>query len=94
MMPGDIVENYQGAFAKVILLSEGGLTHLSAWVRTPELAEQETVSVSFLNAFGLSQVLKDGVNAGKSEDFVIVESALESEPESPKAGKAKAAKAE
>lgn len=73
MKPGDILENYHGAFAKVIRLTEGGLTHLSAWVRTPELAEEETVSVSFLNDFGLSQVLKDGVNAGKNSDFVPLE---------------------
>jgi hypothetical protein len=72
MKPGDIVENYQGAFAKVVRLTEGGHTHLSAWVRTPELAAQEEVAVSFLNDFGLSQILKDGANVGKTEDFVDV----------------------
>lgn len=60
MRPGEIVENYQGQFAKVIRRSEGGHTHLSAWVRTPELAEEEKVAVIALNAFGLSQVLKGG----------------------------------
>ena len=60
MRPGEIVENYQGQFAKVIRHSEGGHTHLSAWVRTPELAEEEKVAVIALNDFGLSQVLKGG----------------------------------
>ena len=63
MKPGDIVENYQGAFAKVIrVVPEGGHTHLSAWVKSPELAELETVSIIALNDFGLSQVLKGGEN--------------------------------
>jgi hypothetical protein len=87
MNPGDIVENYQGAFAKVIrVVPEGGHTHLSAWVKSPELAEQENVSIIALNEFGLSQVLKGGKNVEGTE---VVEA------KAPKAEKpAKAPKAE
>ncbi len=63
MKAGDILENYQGAFAKVLKVQEeGGLYTLSAWVRTREQAEMETVGVTTLNSFGLSQVVKGGDN--------------------------------
>lgn len=82
MIPGQIIESYQGKFAKVIRLTEGGHTHLSAWVKTPELAEAEAASVSFLNDFGISQVVKGGAG-------------VEPEAEATKADKpAKAPKAE
>lgn len=61
MKPGDIIEHFQGTFAKVIAVGEGGLTWLSAWVRTPELAENETVAVTWLNDYGLNQVMKGGL---------------------------------
>lgn len=67
MTPGDIVESYQGLFAKVIRVTEGGHTHLSAWVRTRQLAEEEKVAVIALNEYGLSQVLKGGENTPSAE---------------------------
>lgn len=70
MKPGSIVEGYTGLFAKVVQVTEGGHTHLSAWVRTPELAQEETVGVIALNDFGLSQVLKDGENAPGAAEAV------------------------
>lgn len=68
---GQIVENYQGAFAKVVKVQEeGGLYTLTAWVRTEEQAAVETIGVIALNAFGLSQVLKGGVElAAEGEDL-------------------------
>lgn len=72
MKTGDILENYQGKFAKVVGMFEGGLYTLSAWVNSPSAAEDETVGVTVLNTFGLSQILKDGANVGKTEDFVDV----------------------
>jgi hypothetical protein len=62
MKAGDIIEHFQGTFAKVVAVGEGGLTWLSAWVRTPELAEQETVAVTWLNDYGLNQVMKGGLH--------------------------------
>jgi hypothetical protein len=82
MNPGDIVESYHGKFAKVIRITEGGLTHLSAWVNSPELAELEVVSTSFLNAFGLSQVIKGGANVEGAE------APVETPAETPKKKKA------
>ena len=61
MKTGQIIEHYQGMFAKVIAVGEGGLTWLSAWVRTPELAENETQAVTWLNDYGLNQVMKGGL---------------------------------
>jgi hypothetical protein len=68
MKAGDIVESYQGKFAKVIRIGETGETWLSAWVKTPEQAEFETVAVTWLNDFGLSQVLKGGERVEGAED--------------------------
>lgn len=62
MTSGQIIEHYQGTFAKVIAVGEGGLTWLSAWVRTPELAENETQAVTWLNDYGLNQVMKGGLH--------------------------------
>lgn len=63
MKAGDIIESYQGKFAKVVKVQEeGGLYTLSAWVNTKEQAEGETVGMVALNAFGLSQVVKGGAN--------------------------------
>lgn len=93
MKTGDIIENYQGKFAKVVGVAEGGLYTLSAWVNSPASAEDETVGVTTLNTFGLSQVLKDGVNVGKTEDFVDV-SVEDTKADVLKKSKAKAAEAE
>lgn len=60
MIAGAILESYQGKFAKVVRVQEeGGLYTLSAWVPNKEAAAVETVGVTTLNKFGLSQVLKD-----------------------------------
>lgn len=68
MKAGQIVESYQGAFAKVVKVSEdGGMISLSAWVRSKEAAEVETVAVVTLNGFGLSQVMKGGTNVPADE---------------------------
>lgn len=72
---GDVVENYHGQFAKVIRFTDGGITHLSAWVRTPELAEEEVVSTSYLNDFGLSQVLKGGENVEREVEVASADEA-------------------
>lgn len=80
MKPGSIVESYQGLFAKVIRVTEGGHTHLSAWVRTPELAEEETAAVVALNDFGISQVLKGGANTPTAEQ-VAAEEPVETDAE-------------
>ncbi len=90
MIEGNIVENYQGKFAKIIRVSDDGLTHLSAWVNTRELADVETTSVSFLNDFGLSQVLKDGGNVtAEPTNTVIVPEAAPAAAEEVTAKKAK-----
>lgn len=57
MKVGDIVENYQGKFAKIVEI-KGTRFGLSAWVYKKEVAEVETLAVIFLNSFGLGQVLK------------------------------------
>jgi hypothetical protein len=80
MRPGDIIEHYQGTFAKVIAVGEGGLTWLSAWVRTPELAENETVAVTWLNDYGLNQVMKTGTMVA-SIVTDVPEVAVAAEPE-------------
>jgi hypothetical protein len=77
MTVGQIIEHYQGTFAKVIAVGEGGLTWLSAWVKTPELAEQETVAITWLNDYGLNQVMKGGLHVEGAE-------VAEAEGETPK----------
>ncbi len=57
MKAGDIVENYQGRFAKVIELKDS-LIGVSAFVLKRELAEDETAVDIYLNKFGLSQIMK------------------------------------
>lgn len=60
MKTGEIIEGYHGQFAKVIrVVEEGGLYTLSAWVNTPAAAEAETIGVTTLNGFGISQVVKE-----------------------------------
>lgn len=54
---GDIIESYQGFFAKVVEI-KGSRYGLSAWVYKRSAAEAETVALTFLNRFGLSQVMK------------------------------------
>lgn len=73
MTPGQIIEHFQGMFAKVIAVGEGGLTWLSAWVKTPELAENETVTVTWLNDYGLNQVIKGGLHVEVAETAEAVE---------------------
>lgn len=58
MKAGDIIENYQGRFAKIVELKES-LYGVSAWVLKKEDAQKETAVEIFLNEFGLSQVLKE-----------------------------------
>lgn len=58
MKPGDIIENYQGRFAKIIEVKES-LYGVSAFVLKRELAEDEKVVDVFLNEFGLAQILKE-----------------------------------
>lgn len=58
MKSGDIIENYQGRFAKVIEVKES-LIGLSAFVLKRELAEDETTVDVFLNEFGLAQILAE-----------------------------------
>lgn len=97
---GQIIESYQGKFAKVLAEDGAGRLGISAWRQKKEDAEGETVVVRFLNTFGLSQVLKDGTNvpgdapkAKKAEDTVPEKSEeTESAPEEEKAPKAKKAK--
>lgn len=63
MKVGDIIESYQGKFAKVVRVQEeGGLYTLSAWVATKDKAAEETVGIIALNAYGISQVIKGGAN--------------------------------
>jgi len=57
MKKGQIIQNTQGRFAKVVELS-GSRFGLSAWVNKKEMAENETDVAVFLNSFGLSQVMK------------------------------------
>ncbi len=57
MKPGDIIENYQGKFAKIVEI-KGSRYGISAWVYKKEVAALETIAVVFLNSFGLKQVLK------------------------------------
>jgi hypothetical protein len=64
---GQIVENYQGKFAKVIAIKDNGIYQLSAWVKTAEAAGAEDRVMVRLNAFGLSQVLKGGENTPGAE---------------------------
>jgi hypothetical protein len=65
---GQIVEHYQGTFAKIVKVSsEGGRFHLSAWVKSPAAAEVETVAVMSLNSFGMSQVVKSAEKPAKAE---------------------------
>lgn len=64
---GQIVENYQGRFAKVVKVTENGMVLLTAWHHKQNYAEDDTVAVTRLNEFGLSQVLKGGDNAPKAE---------------------------
>lgn len=81
---GQVVENFQGKFAKVIAIKDNGIVQLSAWVKTEAAAQAEDRVMVRLNAFGLSQVLKGGENApgAKSEKTDKAE------------GKGKAAKSE
>lgn len=64
---GQIVENYQGKFAKVLNDEGNGRYALTAWVPKKEDAEKQTTAVHFLNTFGLSQVLKGGANTPGAE---------------------------
>lgn len=54
---GQIIENIHGQFAKVVEI-KGSRFGLSAFVFKKEKAELETVAVTFLNSYGLSQILK------------------------------------
>lgn len=53
---GQVIENYQGRFAKVVSVNEGRFG-ISAWVQKKEDADKDEKAVRFLNEFGLSQVL-------------------------------------
>ncbi|MGI1661376.1 hypothetical protein ACRDNQ_03960 [Palleronia sp. KMU-117] len=64
---GDVVESFQGRFAKVVGVTESGMVLLSAWHLKKVYAEDDTRAVTRLNAFGLSQVLKDGENAPETD---------------------------
>lgn len=67
MQPGDIIENYQGRFAKVIELKDS-LFGISAFVLKRELAEDETAVDIYLNRFGLAQIVKvEEAKAPKAE---------------------------
>lgn len=67
MKPGDIIENYQGRFAKVIEVRES-LVGLSAFVLHRDKAEEETAVDVFLNEFGLAQIMKvEEAKAPKAE---------------------------
>lgn len=88
MKPGNIIENYQGQFAKVIRVKDG-LTHFTAWVKTKALAEQEEVAVNRLNEFGMSQVLKGGKNTAVGDDTAdVADEAAKAEEPAKKAAKA------
>ena len=67
MKTGDIIENYQGRFAKIVEI-KGSRFGLSAWVLKKEAAEIETVAVVFLNEFGLEQVLKPKAAKAEKKD--------------------------
>ena len=58
MKAGDIIENYQGRFAKVIEIKES-LFGISAFVLNRDLAADETAVDIFLNKFGLAQIMKE-----------------------------------
>lgn len=64
---GQIVENFQGRFAKVVKVTENGMVLLTAWHHKRNYAEDDTVAVTRLNEFGLSQVLKGGENTPKQD---------------------------
>lgn len=64
---GQIVENFQGRFAKVVKVTENGMTHLTAWHHKRNYAEDDTIAVTRLNEFGLSQVLKGGKDTPTEE---------------------------
>lgn len=77
MKVGDIIESYQGKFAKIVEI-KGTRFGISAWVYKKEVAELETVSVIFLNSFGLDQVLK-------KEDAKAPKAAKPADAKAPKA---------
>lgn len=56
MKEGNIIENYQGKFAKVVSITDGryGLT---AFMKNKSDAENETLVVRHLNSFGMGQIL-------------------------------------
>lgn len=64
---GQIVENYQGKFAKVVSVGDDGRVGLTVWRQKKEHAEEETMPDRYLNSFGLSQVLKGGANVPGAE---------------------------
>ena len=66
MEKGDIIQNYQGRFAKIVEV-KGSRFGLSAWVLKKEAAELETIAVVFLNSFGLEQVLKKEEKKAKAK---------------------------
>jgi hypothetical protein len=62
MKAGDIIENYQGRFAKIVEV-KGSLYGVSAFVLNRDLAADETAVDVFLNEFGLSQIIKPKAEA-------------------------------
>ena len=62
---GHIIENIHGQFEKVVEI-KGSRYWLSAFVFKKEKAELETVAVTFLNSYGLSQILKSKSDAPKT----------------------------
>ena len=92
MKAGQVIESYQGLYAKVVRVSEdGGMVSLSAWARTPEAAEVEEVAVVTLNSFGISQVVKGGENTPSAAEAAAEEPAeTDAEKVTSKASKKKA----
>jgi hypothetical protein len=64
---GQVLENYQGRFARVLGIKDNGLYHLTVWHQKRENAEVDEKVAIRLNDFGLSQVLKGGENAPKAD---------------------------
>ena len=72
---GQVIENYQGRFAKVVS-TNGNRFALTAWVLKKEDAEKDEKVVRHLNAFGLSQVLGEE----KSGDATTEQSKAPAQP--------------
>lgn len=77
---GQVIETYQGKFAKVLSV-EGGMYALTAFHAKEIAAEADDVPVKRLNSYGLSQVIKGGKNVPeeKAEEEAAAKAKAEEE---------------